>query len=140
MILDVLPEILYYENFNMEDFVSLVKPKILEQMLKQADYDTDEMQFLVDGFTEGFSLGYQGRIDIQVTAPNLKFRGIGNETVLWNEIMKEVKLQCYVGPFEKIPFKYYILEVQFRVCIFKESVGQYHIGNLPDWQEKLRVP
>ena len=55
----------------------------------------------------GFSLGYQGPEEIQKTSDNLKF-SIGNETELWNKVMKEVKNQRYAGPFEKIPFKNYI--------------------------------
>ena len=33
---------------------------------------------------------------------------MGNETILWNKVMKEVKLKRFVGPFTSPPFKYYI--------------------------------
>ena len=39
---------------------------------------------------------------------NLKFRGIGDKVTLWNKVMKEVKLKRYAGPFEEIPFEYYV--------------------------------
>ena len=33
-----------------------------------------------------------------MTAPNLKLT-VGNETILWNKVMKEVKAKRYAGPF-----------------------------------------
>ena len=57
---------------------------------------------------EGFCLEYQGPTDIQQRAPNLKLNGVGNPTVLWNKVMKEVKAKRYAGPFKEIPFKNFI--------------------------------
>ena len=101
-------EILYYENFNTTDVVSPVDYAKLEELLKLSKYDESETEFLVDGFKNGFSLGYEGPEDVKITAPNLKFRGIGNNTTLWNKVMKEVKLGRYAGPFNEIPFENYI--------------------------------
>ena len=33
---------------------------------------------------------------------------VGDETALWNKVMKEVKLKCFCGPYENIPFEWYI--------------------------------
>ena len=67
-----------------------------------------EIQFLVDGFKNGFDLGYGGSIKgIQRRAPNLKIR-IGPSIQLWNKVMKEVKLGRYAGPFRNPPYKDYI--------------------------------
>ena len=63
---------------------------------------------MIDGFTNGFSIGYEGDPMIRQTSPNLKFRGVGNKTVLWNKVMKEVKLKRFAGPFKKIPYEHYI--------------------------------
>ena len=63
---------------------------------------------MIDGFTNGFSIGYEGPEVIKILSPNLKFREVGNSTILWNKVMKEVKEQRYAGPFEKIPFSNYI--------------------------------
>ena len=41
------------------------------------------------------------------TSPNLKFH-IGNENILWNKVMKEVKLKRYAGPFRHPPFENFI--------------------------------
>ena len=48
------------------------------------------------------------KANVNITSPNLKFRGIGNPTILWNKVMKEVKEERYAGPFESIPFDHYI--------------------------------
>ena len=45
---------------------------------------------------------------VKQTVQNLKFWGVGNKTVLWNKVMKEVKLKRYAGPYEEIPYEYYI--------------------------------
>ena len=60
----------------------------------------------MDGFRNDFTLGYQGRMDIQIKSPNLRFQeGVGNEIELWNKVMKEVKEHRYAGPFKDIPFQ-----------------------------------
>ena len=38
----------------------------------------------------------------------MKFNKCGNKTILWNKIIKEVKVKRYAGPFEQIPFDTYI--------------------------------
>ena len=79
----------------------------LEQLLKESQYDQWKTEYLVDGFRNGFSLGYAGRTDIKMESENLKFH-IGNKTELWNKVMKEVKEKRYAGPFPSIPFEHYI--------------------------------
>ena len=103
-----IEEILYHENFDKNNLVTPVKVEILVALLSEAQYDEAEIAFLKDGFTNGFDLGYEGPMNLKITAPNLKFRGIGNEKILWNKIMKEVKQQRYAGPFKEPPFDYFI--------------------------------
>ena len=79
----------------------------LEYLLKQTNYDPTKTQFLIDGFTNGFDLGYRGPENIQQTSNNLKF-SVGNEVELWNKVMKEVKEKRYAGPFKEIPFDNFI--------------------------------
>ena len=38
---------------------------------------------------------------------NLKFR-VGNPIILWNKVMKEVKLKRFPGPYKKPPFEHFI--------------------------------
>ena len=79
----------------------------LVKLLKESKYDEKEIEFLREGFSEGFDLGYRGPENIQQTARNLKFT-IGNNVELWNKVMKEVKEKRYAGPFKEIPYKNYI--------------------------------
>ena len=60
------------------------------------------------GSNMGFSIGYCGSEKVKLNAPNLKFREVGDPVTLWNKVMKEVKEKRYAGPFESIPFEYYI--------------------------------
>ena len=98
---------LYFENFDCETMVSPVDAQCLGNILNSCGYPSNEVEFLTKGFTNGFDLGYARPDDVKVTAPNLKLR-VGDETDLWNKVMKEVKVKCYAGPFSKIPFKTYI--------------------------------
>ena len=93
-----------YENLDLQTLITPVDTHELEKLLSQTNYDRDKIKFLVKGFTEGFTLGYQGREDVKITSPNLKFT-IGDEIELWNKVMKEVKAKRYAGPFEDIPYK-----------------------------------
>ena len=102
---DIQP--LFYTNFDLDNIVTPVKVDVYEQMLVQAKYDKVKTAKLVDGFRNSFSLGYQGDMKVRRLAPNLKLR-IGNETILWNKVMKEVKEGRYAGPYEVPPFDYFI--------------------------------
>ena len=77
------------------------------ELLEVSQYDKIEINFLKEGFTHGFDLGYRGPEEIKQTSKNLRFT-IGNETELWNKVMKEVKENRYAGPFSQIPFENYI--------------------------------
>ena len=83
---------------------------MLDKLLWETNYDTKKRQFLVNGFREGFDLGYkrpQNFVKRQF-ALNLKIR-VGSKTELWNKIMNEVKLKRYAGPFaDEPPFEEFI--------------------------------
>ena len=97
-----------YENFDLDNIKTPVDVEAFSKLLHDSKYDAKETDFLIDGFKNGFSIGYEGKTDVQITAPNLKFREVGNPTILWNKVMKEVKEGRYAGPFESIPFNQYI--------------------------------
>ena len=78
-----------------------------EALLNETGYDPQKVDFLVKGFRNGFSRGYTGNERVTIQSPNLKF-AVGDEITLWNKVMKEIKLKYFAGPFEKIPFKFYI--------------------------------
>ena len=96
-----------YENYDLSSIVTPVKVNEYKKLLEQAGYDKDKTRYLVDGFTYGFSLGYEGPKRLKRKAPNLKL-SVGSPTELWNKIMTEVKDKRYAGPFRKVPFKHYI--------------------------------
>ena len=99
---------LQYENLDLQSVKTPVNVEVLHKLLKESHYDENETSFLIDGFTNGFPIGYQGPENVKITSPNLKFREVGNTTMLWNKVMKEVKVGRYAGPFESIPFDNYI--------------------------------
>ena len=97
----------FYENFDLELVVTLVKVDKFVQLLQEANYPQDEINFIREGFTYGFDIGYHGPQSRQSNSSNIPLK-IGNKTELWNKLMKEVKLKRVAGPFNKIPFENYI--------------------------------
>ena len=96
-----------FEIFDLENVVTPVNAEKLSELLHQSGYDKMKTLFLVDGFKNGFDIGYEGPKQIRMESPNLPLR-VGSPTELWNKVMKEVKLKRYAGPFKQLPFNYYI--------------------------------
>ena len=102
-------EPVYFENFDLDNMITPVKVEMFISELQKSNYDTNETDFLESGLTNGFDIGYNGPQTRRCTAENIPFRdGVGNSAVLWNKLMKEVKLKRVAGPFESIPFENYI--------------------------------
>ena len=100
-------DVLYYENFNLTDVVTPVNATRLINDLKLAKYDPDEIEFLCNGFVNGFDIQYNGPKLRQSTSENILFT-VGNKTELWNKVMKEVKYDRVAGPFNQVPFQNFI--------------------------------
>ena len=98
---------MFYENFDLQSICTPVKHQVLQELLNQTNYDAGETNFLVDGFKNGFDIQYKGPTNWQSRAKNLKLT-IGNKTILWNKLMKEVKLCRMTGPFKDVPFENFI--------------------------------
>ena len=98
-----------------------VNVDLLKLLLRRYNYGAAETQFLVDGFRYGFNIGYIGSHHRRDRSRN---HPIENKVVLWNKIMKEVKCKRYAGPFESIPFKYY---VQSPVRLVPKSNGDVRL-------------
>ena len=64
--------------------------QVLNKLLLESGYDTEEREFLVDGFTNGFDLGYRGPMIRKDLSNNLPFR-VGDEYDLWEKMMAEVE-------------------------------------------------
>ena len=85
------------------------KSPLYRELLIRSGFNVDKRNYLIDGFTNGFDIGYRGPIERQDTARNIPIvNGVGSETEMWNKLLKEVKLGRHAGPFSKIPFKYFI--------------------------------
>ena len=80
----------------------------LRNLLIETKYDAKKTEFLIEGFSKGFKIEYHGPKNVKMRLRNLRLNGVGNKTILWNKIMKEVKLKRYAGPFQQIPFETYI--------------------------------
>ena len=100
-------EVKYCENFNLSEVVTPVKANLFASMLQESNYEEDEMRFLHRGFTEGFDICYEGPQEQKSEAENIPIM-VGNETILWNKLMKEVALHRAAGPFREVPFDNYI--------------------------------
>ena len=51
-----------FTNYNLEHIITPLKVDVLEKLLIQSEYDKEETKFLVNGFKEGFDIGYKGPI------------------------------------------------------------------------------
>ena len=133
----------YFENYNLDNIVTLIRIDKFKKLLEESHYPQEKIDFLVDGFMNGFDIGYAGTEERTDLSDNIPLK-IGDATVLWNTIMKEVKAKRYAGPFEKIPFENYMqspvglvpkLENRARLIFhlsyeFKSSLGSLN-ANTP---------
>ena len=133
-------KVLYYENYDNKNVVMPVKYRILNSMLKQANYDEVKRTKIVKGFKEGFRLGYNGSQKVRLRAPNLKL-SVGDEIILWNKVMKEVSLKRYAGPYQQISFDYFI---QSPIGLVPKDNGKdvrliFHLSYPRNFQSKKSV-
>ena len=92
---------------DLNTVITPVKVDKFVAMLKASNYEASEVEFLEQGFTHGFDIGYEGPQERCSESENLPFT-VGDESILWSKIMKEVQLGRVAGPFDKIPFDNYI--------------------------------
>ena len=79
----------------------------LDSLLRETRYNDRKRTKLINNFRHGFELGFQGNRKVKRFAPNLKLT-VGNETILWNKVMKEVGAKRFAGPFKEPPFEHFI--------------------------------
>ena len=97
-------EILWHKNFDLDVVHTPVDVEMFKKLLTEAKYPQEKINFIYEGFSEGFHLHYQGSRNVRLESENLKLR-VGSKTELWNKLMKEVKEKRIAGPYEKIPFE-----------------------------------
>ena len=100
-------ELINAYNGDLDNIITPVDPNRLQKLLEEAIYDQDKTEYLVNGFTNGFSLEYAGNLTRRRLSPNLKLR-VGSKEELWNKVMKEVELGRFAGPFAEPPFEQFI--------------------------------
>ena len=100
-------QVMYFENFDLENIQTPVNVDQFVAAMEEADYQPDKIQFLKQGFTYGFDIGYARPIVRQSNSQIIPLKH-GSKVQLWNKLMKEVKLKRVAGPFDKIPFNNYI--------------------------------
>ena len=96
-----------YCNYDTTSIITPINVKRLQDLLKETRYNEEKSRYIIDGFTNGFDIGYCGPEDRQDRSNNIPLR-IGSSIELWNKIMKEVRLGRYAGPFDTIPYNNYI--------------------------------
>ena len=136
-------EVLYFENFDTTTIFTPVRAEQLDILLKETCYNKRKRRKLVQGFKEGFDLGYDNKgKKQQITSRNLKFT-IGDETELWNKVMKEVKEKRYAGPFKDLPYKHDY--IQSPIGLVPKDGGKktrliFHLSHPRPRKQKKSIP
>ena len=99
--------VLHGFNGDWKNINTPVDVRVLHDLLEQTRYSKSEAGFLIDGFTNGFSLGHQSPTDRQDSSSNIPFT-VGNKLDMWNKLIKEVNAERVAGPLEFIPFKNFV--------------------------------
>ena len=100
-------DVLLHFNFDIHNIITLVNVWNLKQLLQQSQYNKSKTEKLIEGFTNGFKLAYQGSQKIARKAPNLKLSA-GTHIDLWNKVMGEVEKGWFAGPFLEPPYEHFI--------------------------------
>ena len=104
-----LLDVLEFHDYNWEDIVTPIQVNELARLLKLAKYLENKTDYLVNGFRNGFDLGYWGPKCRKDTSANIPFKkGVASPLEMWNKIMKEVGERRYAGPFKDLPTQYYM--------------------------------
>ena len=96
-----------YVHRDLQNVTTPINVVNLQCMLHISNYDVEESKFLVEGFSNGFSLQYTGPRHHKNVSPNLPFK-VGDKFDMWEKIMGEVQMGRYTGPFEDIPYHYFV--------------------------------
>ena len=75
--------------------------------MHKSGFPQQRAKFLVNGFRNGFDIGYRGPVHRKHRARNIPIR-VGSAQEMWDKLMKEVKLHRYSGPFCHIPYQNYV--------------------------------
>ncbi len=92
-------------NLNLQSICSPIRPDVFDDFLQ--GYDRVERKFVIQGFTQGFRLGFAGDRSRRLLQPNLPSAAVYPD-LIWEKIAKEVETGRVAGPFETPPFKSFV--------------------------------
>ena len=87
-------------NMNLQDIATPINVHKLQELLRLTKYDPHEIDYLVEGFSSGFDIGYRGPTNRKNLAKNIPFT-IGDERDMWTKLLKEIKLGRVASPFDQ---------------------------------------
>ena len=122
-------------NFDLENIITPVNWEVLRDMLHEVVCDSGEIKFLVDGFSKGFEIGYEGPQERQQYAKNLPIK-CGSAIQHRNKMVKDVNLRRFAGPYEEIPFDNF---VQSPTGLVPKAGGQTRLVLHLSWPEKNSI-
>ena len=98
-----------FECKEIDNIVTPINAEIFELLLRKARYDEEKITKLIEGFTAGFDIGYEGLMNRKDFSDNIPFT-ISDSYDMWNKIMKEVGAGRYAGPFsqDEIPYDHFV--------------------------------
>ena len=98
-----------FSNLNVSDIVTPIKVDKLRWYLDRTNYNREDTRFLVEDFTNGFSIEYKGSMNKQDEVKNIPIT-VGTHQDMWDKLMKEVRAGRTAGPFSKnnLPYDTYV--------------------------------
>ena len=112
-----------FSCLQLDDIVTPIDADLLQQLLYDTGYNPIKTSWLVDGFRNGFDMGYREPLVQTNLSENLPLN-VGSPVELWNKLMSEVRVRRVAGPFLNIPYDSYI---------------QSPIGLVPKDEKKTRL-
>ena len=106
-VVDFILEVEHFCNHDLDNIITPLNVDRFELLLRQTNYCKTETEFLVDGFRNGFDIGYKGPTNRWSTSTDIPF-SVGDKYELWSKVMKEVKAKRFAGPFDAVPFDNFI--------------------------------
>ena len=98
-----------WTNYKVDEVMTPLNVDRLAKYLKWSNYNHQKAKHLIQGFSDGFDIGYRGPVMRREKANNIPIT-VGSEAEMWSKLMKEIKLGRLAGPYheEDIPFKYFV--------------------------------
>ena len=96
-------------NFDVNGIVTPIKLNSYRGLLEKSKFNKEKSAYLLEGFKNGFAIGYRGPPECRDSSRNIPIRDVvSSETIMWEKLMKEVELGRHAGPFNYIPYSEYI--------------------------------